>query len=242
MDSERKIKKMDAITTRNVLMEYETVLRDNSSKKLSNNFFTYGDEQNEELAIEIMKYAFEKILEWTPTDIINKLNYEVLRDMKLTIPYAKLRYPRELKKKSEYFYVAKILYPDKVHGYTPRDIILHMYRMILSSKDGKFPKEYFIEADGEIRARVCLQFVLANLEIFESQEKLYEFFADEKQAMEFLKKHHLNGAKNLLFDSCLEYMHMSLPELQKNELLFCYHKFMQNNKNVLKMEQDGTSI
>ena len=221
---------VNTANTANALMEYESLFRKEKKQKMSNACFKYSAEQNEKTAIEIFKYAFEEILGWTPADVVNNLNAEVIRAMNLETPYAKLIYPRELKKERDYFYVAKICYPEKIHSFSERDIILYMYKAVLDSKNGKFPKEYFVERDGDLRAKVCLQYVLTSKEFFKNKDELYGFFAKESKASAFLKKYHLLSARSVLFESSLDYLHASLPMQQRDEFLYAYYKFRKAYK------------
>ena len=222
----------------NALLEYESLFRQKSGKKMSNVCFQYNEEQNEKTAIMIFKYAFENILGWTPTDVINNLNEDIIRKMHLSVPYAKLRYPRELKKNRDYFYVAKIVYPDKVHSFTERDIILYLYKAVLGSKDGKFPKEYFVEQGGDLRAKVCMQYILSTKVFFKNKEELYEFFSNETRSAEFLKEYHLTGAKSILFETSLDYAHASLPLSQRDEFLYCFYTFLKHyQKSAAKKKE-----
>lgn len=213
--------------TRLAILELERLYRENSNKKLSSDYFAYTDEQNERTAIEIFKYVFEEILHWSPTDVQNCMSVEVINKFHLSVPYLKLRFPRELNKRRDYFYVATIVYPDKIHGFSERDAILHLYRNVLASKTGKFPKEYFVENEGELRAKVCLQYVLGNKYFFKNVEELYETFADETKGNKLLEEYKLGKPKRFLFESCLEYAHGSLPARQREPFLYAYYNFLK---------------
>lgn len=222
---------------RQMLLDYERLVPEDSTKKLSRDYFSFTDEINEKMAIECFKYAFEKILHWGPRDIINGMTPQVLRRLHLLLPNTKLRYPKGLNPKTDLFYIAKICYPNQVRGFNKRDIILHTYRNILDRKDGKFGKNYFLNNEGNLRARICMQYLLQTDTSWESKKALYEFFANEKEATKYIKSKGLTQALNICFDSPLEYMHESLPSEQKDNLYFSYYSFNRYiEKNNLKSD------
>ena len=214
---------------RNMIVAYDRVLRTESEKKISTGFFRYTDENNEKMAIILFKHVFEDILEWTPEDVLNNASEELIKCMKLSVPYAKLRYPRELNKNTDYFYIANIVYPEKFHNvFSRQNLILNMYRNVLDKHDNKFPKDYFSSEDGELRAKICLQYAIIKEANFKNPEDLYEKFSDSDFVKVFFKRYRLDFVLAALYkNDALEYLHDSLNSKQKNVLLYAYYRFMK---------------
>lgn len=90
---------------RNAILEYEQILQGKSSRtKLSTTYFRAdSNEQNHKTAVHILRYIFTKIYKWTPLDVMNKASKQMISDLKITIPYSKLIFPKEMNPKRDYF-------------------------------------------------------------------------------------------------------------------------------------------
>lgn len=86
---------------RNAILEYEQILQGKSSRtKLSTTYFRAdSNEQNHKTAVHILRYIFTKIYKWTPLDVMNKASKQMISDLKITIPYSKLIFPKEKSEK-----------------------------------------------------------------------------------------------------------------------------------------------
>ena len=217
-------------TTKAMILEWEKRLRENDNRPLPKVFFSYDDEQNEKEAIILFKYAFEKILQWTPEDARNNLNKEIIEKLKLKRVYKKIIFPRGLSYRGDYWYVAKKCYPDKIHGCGKEDIWKMLYLNVLANPNGKYPKEYFCDADGKLKAKLFLMHQLENYVRFSNIEEMYKFFSSTAEANEFLKECKLLPAMKVHFDSPLEYMHESLPVEQRDNLLLMFTEFQNMDK------------
>ena len=219
-------------TTKAMILDWESKIRNNDKKKLSSSYFCYDDAQNEKEAIVLFRYVFEKVLHWTPEDIRNNISMEIIEKLKLKKAYNQIIFPRELSRRSDCFYLAKKCYPDQIHGLNQDDIWRMEYMKVLDNKYEKFPKNYFSEAAGDLRAKVFLLYQLETQAKFRNKEEMYMFFADTPQAIKFLKSVKLKTPLDLLYASPLEYMHESLPESQKDEFLFKFAEFTQMDKKL----------
>ena len=86
-----------------------------------------------ERAIILFKYFFEKLVQWTPLEIINYLSKDVIDKAKLAKAYSAIDYPPEFSKR-DYFYMAKLCYPDEVGSlFNYRDLIILRYKKVLES-------------------------------------------------------------------------------------------------------------
>ena len=213
---------------RNMLLDYEEILMTNSSKKISPNYLQ--QENGEEMAKLLFRYAIEKVLRWRPEDVYNYMTPALIRSLHLVLPYSKLEFPEELVKKRDTFYVAAILYPNQVVT-NRRSLVLIHYRYALEQRGTKLPEDFFSGNAGELRAHICLQYVLLLLQqrdmLFETVEDMYFFFSDEKRADGLLQQYKLLAARQELYETPLDYLHEVLPEVQKDTLLYQYYKFVR---------------
>ena len=213
-------------------------------------------------AKEILKFAVEKLLKWSPEEMLQRFDGSVIQKMKLQDILTYIPFPVELDRNTDYYYYAYYLYPKKVVFDTKQSVI-YTYRKILASyllKDKKknfdtiqnsvlkekllqdkeyadmvrkgcflykFPKEYLNENDGAVRAGICLQYAIKEFYQFKQIPELYAMFANKSQAQKKLEEHKLGTVCSDFFSSPLEYLHQSLPESQKDDLLYSYLQFFQ---------------
>lgn len=213
---------------KNAVLDYEEFMRTGAAdKKISIVYFRGSEKLNHERAVHIMRYIFINILHWTPEDVLNKASKKMIADLQLTIPYSKLIFPKELSKKRDYYYMAKLLFPETVHSFSRTDITIHLYQQVLSKKT-TFPAGYFADPrEGLFKAAVCLRYRLSHEVKFSSVEDMYNFFADSKEAMKYLKSVKLDKPCLQFFDTPLDYMDYSIPKQQADSLLYFNLKFHQ---------------
>ena len=219
---------------RNAILEYEKMLQtDDIKKKLSTTYFRGSDKTNHETAVTVLRYIFSEILHWTPQDVYNRASKKLIQDLQITIPYNKLIFPKEMNKKRDYFYMAKILYPDDIKSLNTRDRIIILYQQALK-KEAQVPPDYFYDEDGYYRAAVCLQYAITRSAEFENNIDLYEKFNDEKFAWRYLKEKKLDKVCRHLFDeSPIKFLHYAMPKGQADPLTYYYLRFM----NLAKKEK-----
>ena len=213
----------------NMIIAYDRILSDENERRLPNGFFRYTDENNERMAILLFKHVFEDILDWTPENVLNNASKELIDRMKLAIPYSKLRFPKELNKNMDYFYIAYLVYPEKfANAFSRKKLILNMYENILDKKESRFPKDYFQSEDGELRSKICMQRALTKEGGFRSIDEMYQKFTDTKWANAFFKKYRLDFVLEALYGKdALAYLHCSLSSNQQDPLAYTYYKFMR---------------
>lgn len=207
---------------RNAILEYEQILQGKSSRtKLSTTYFRAdSEEQNHKTAVHILRYIFKNIYHWTALDVMSKASKQMISDLKITIPYSKLIFPKEMNPKRDYFYLAKILFPEEIKSFGKYDIVLYLYSQVLQRK-AQFPEGYFSEPiSGEYRAGICLHQAIANSQQFRNEEDLYNFFSDDAKAHAFLKKHKLDNVCRIVFRTPLDYLYVALPTGQDKPLLY----------------------
>lgn len=226
-------------TTDAMIQEWERQLASNKPIKLPDIYFSYSDEQNHEEACFLFRYVFEKILEWTPHDVMNYMSAEVVEKLGLTKAYSKLIWPTEIKNgrntkifdsRSAYGYVAALCYPSVIHEFDMQNLWIMEYNRELSGEKRTTIKSFEGES-GYDKARLLFNYWLINHpdERFPDLETMYTFFAS-KEGMDYLKKIKLDKACQIFFASPLEYFHESLTEDEddpnrKSEFLLQFTEF-----------------
>lgn len=204
-----------------IITEYEQ-RRIQGEKPLSSAFFSYNEENNHKLALGLFRHVIEKHLRWKPEDIATNLNLSIIEEYDLLTVYRYVIFPDELSKKKDFFYIGHLLYPDII-SYDMRTFVIDTYRAMLNDAI-KYNKSFFTGEEGELRACLCLQYILIEHTKFSSIEEIYFYFSSKK-AMAFLRKYHLSAICRLFFDSPLDYVHNSIPPKQRNELYYQFYRF-----------------
>ncbi len=213
-DAPVKRGKYSSSQERLMLLEYElTLMGKANTQKIQKGFFNSpSKKRNSDMAMKVLKYAFETVLQWTPDQVLHYATEDVVKNLALGYPYSKLDLPRELVR-SEERYIAGMMYP-QLKILTLENLTLLTYRNVLATAAGKFPKEYFSEnASGRDRALVCLRYLLSHKVAFDSQQELIDTFRTEKTGEEFLKTYGLLTAKETLYHSCMEYLAEAYPNM-----------------------------
>jgi len=207
---------------RSAIAEYEDVLI-GKRKAISSYYFSYGQNGNMKLVLQIMRYSFNTYLRWSAGQLRDCLTLEALEHLKLRTLLRHIAFPPELDRKQDLFYIAWLLYPKTVH-LTEQDLILRVYKGILEGRLQKYPKEFFTGQYGLLRARVCLRYMIEQHLQFGSIPELYEYFASP-QCQRTLRMHKLLTICRDLYDSTVEYLHQTLPREQQDVFLYRFYDF-----------------
>lgn len=218
--------------TLGLLNEYDEILLD-KKKKYSGMFFDFSDSVNERMALSVFKYAIETYLKWTPLQAADFLTKDVLKQMKLYSLLVYIKFPAELNPRKDYWYIIHKIYPKAIPIDT-RNLITNMYSKIISGEIYKFPRDYFFDDIGSVKACVCLQYMLERYIVFNSIEDMYVSFADDK-INTVLTKYKLDIVCQLFFSSPLEFLHAALPDAQKDEFLYQYLRFNKDFSGVINL-------
>ena len=106
----------------------------------------------------------------------------------------------------------------------------------------QWPKKFFTGTDGIKRAEIILNFIILSYFEWNTIPQMYEFFADKKRGMNYLKKFHLQSVVKVLFDdSPLEYLHYSIPDDMKNDFLYDNYQYMNEYDSSLASETEYDS-
>lgn len=211
-----------------LILEYEDILL---GKKRDFSVSYIGKENAESNALAVIRYAFEELLGWSPTTIRDFVSLELIKKLHLQRAVNKIEFPPELDPKEDLFYLAWLLYPHTVH-HTRRDLTLHIYQRVLNGDLIKFPKNFFLTANGELNASICLQYAINQKLYITSIHELYAFFSDFEKAKEFLKEVRLITPCNDIYDAPIDMLHFCLPKIQRNDLYYYYYRFQNSIKET----------
>lgn len=217
-----------------LLYEYEQILIGNKSG-FSPYYFKHGDDTALNYTLYIIKFAVEEYLRWDPFDMKNHFDLKTLKKMKLEPLMRYITFPDELDKEKDLYYLASILYPDVIK-IDVKELVLRIYKDVLSGDLCKFPKEYLSGTQGMLRAGICLQYMLNQYYTFQTTKDIYAFFA-KPDGMKALKKYRLNNVCNEIYEFPVDFVHESLPDKQKDEFWYHYYRFKALNDKLQKIQK-----
>lgn len=202
-----------------IAMEYEEILL-GKRKKYSSRF--KGENLTQIDIRDFADYVFREILGWTPHMAKDYFCEEIMDNLHLRTILKNINFPQGISEKDGY-YIAYFTYPE-IFKTSSKDIIIRAYEAHIHNKQMRNYSGFFVGADGEVNARVIMQHAIRYYLVPVSVEDMYEFFADEKKYDSFMRTYDLYTPMKAFYDLPLEYMHESLDDQQKNEML--YRKLM----------------
>lgn len=208
--------------SKDLMLEYDELLLGNRNS-LSQTYFSNSEAASEQAALDIMRYAFETYLRWTPLELCDWLSWNLLELLKLKPFIRFIRFPLELNPEIDLFYIACRLYPQTIR-FSETDLTLAVYKKILDGKIRKYPKEFFSGVAGMNRASVCLAYAIEQFLPVDNVYELYEAFG-KTSINQFLKKQKLMTVCNDLFGDPLDFLHYILPKQQKQLPMYFYCQF-----------------
>lgn len=193
---------------------------------------------NEKQALDIIRYAIEKILAWTPDDAVLKFDSYMIRIMNLEKVISYIRYPVEVPYGSPR-YILSLLYPEKVHldweklvGEVFEDVLESARRKEQSKGTDKvetlkqFPREYFSGTEGFKRFCCCIKYVIENYKPMSSVEEIFSFFCSP-QGKHLLYEFRLKVPADQFSIDLLSVLRYITREEPDSELYFSYYTFQQ---------------
>lgn len=222
-----------------MLIEYEDVLL---KKRRDFSPAYMGARTLQKDAAVILKFAFEDLLGWTPEMVRDYITPKLIHALHLKKPISKIKFPPELSKKDDLFYLAWMMYPETVNC-SKRALTLRVYQKVQNGTLQKFPKNFFADAEGNLNMSICLQYAINQNLFVGSVQELYLFFSDKKKAYGFLKKAKLLAPCLENHEYPIDMLHASLPDAERNELYYHYGRFLtdmhhQMEKRILTPKED----
>ena len=208
-----------------MIADYSETLVD-PTKKLAVKYFQTGNtDADMQMAVVLFTYVLKEILHWSFEDAVGNLSKKVIKDLGLTAAYNKLNFPAELSADRDVFWVAACVWPNQ-GMFSKKELAVLMYRNVLASSTGKFPKNYFMTSEHGLRAAACFNYALNFTLGYENSEDVYSFFADENRANAWFKRYRLDAIKDGFYDTSLDAAHSLLPSSLKNDNLYQLFKCM----------------
>ena len=213
-----------------LITEYEDILlkkRTRFSSKSMNKGFSNIEYLN------FFLWFFEKLVEWSPEEIVQFFDYSFIQKMALIQVYKRVTFPNELDKVHDVRFISYLLYPNHF-SYNQKDLILRHYNLCLSGERKHVNKNFFTGETGRYYLSVCLNYAISVGLIFPNIKELYSFFSNPKKVHVFLTKFKLKAPVYKNFNSPVEALHYCLPQEQKNDLYYYYVIFKQEYSSACK--------
>lgn len=221
----------------NLLYEYQLLLL-GKIPSIQPDLFDGEARQKEKAALDIVRYAVENLLRWSPKEMAAKFNAEVIARMKLNKIVSYIIFPPEADKSRDYFVYAHKLYPTQITMdlYT---LTILTYNKVHQKHLVKFPKGFFDDNLGRTRALLCMNHALSRDGNFTTKRELYKAFTETTGA-QFIQRHRLDLARRLSWEYPIDYVHEALAKNDRDETWYHYYKLKSIYKQTLKaMEADN---
>lgn len=212
------------VITDSLQYEYDEILLGNK-KVFSNVFFTGDKLLDNDIALSIIRYVVECYLHWSPQDTRNLFDSSVIKQYKLKTVYAKVIFPSELDKRTDYFYLAVLLYPNKVN-ISEEEITIRIFEDVMQGRMKRFPKNFFVGTKGNEKLALCLKHLLEITSAFDDVTDIYKFI-NSKKGIRLLVDNKLYKYIIANFVTVNNAITYALPETQSNELLSNYYNIKE---------------
>lgn len=212
------------VITDSLQYEYDEILLGNK-KVFSNVFFTGDKLLDNDIALSIIRYVVECYLHWSPQDTRNLFDSSVIKQYKLKTVYAKVIFPSELDKRTDYFYLAVLLYPNKVN-ISEEEITIRIFEDVMQGRMKRFPKNFFVGTKGNDKLALCLKHLLEVTSAFDDVTDIYKFI-NSKDGVRLLIDNKLYKYVIANFVTVNNAITYALPQTQSNELLSNYYNIKE---------------
>ena len=193
-------------------------------------YYFYGSEPggaNEKVAIQLIRYAIEKLLNWTVDTTVKRFDEYMIRQLKLERIILYIDYPTEVKKGS-IEYILSLLYPAKMH-LSQRILAERIYRSVLEDEE-QFPREYFSGTSGFQRFCHCFRYLIEHYKVFYTIEEAYRFFTTI-EGKNFLALYRLKVPAEQLGINILDALYEISKDNEHSQLYYCYYSFMEKESD-----------
>lgn len=138
---------------------YEKVL---SGEKKSFSPYFFETINRKDTVVILLRYLIEEKMKVTPEEALNILTNESLQQYKLTILLKYVTIPQEYKNEEAKFliYYAYRGTDKALQEPSQKELIINLYKKILSGELKTFPKNYFLDGlNGEKKVKICLEYL-----------------------------------------------------------------------------------
>ena len=156
-----------------LFMEYEYTLIGRADNIKPYNFYGAASvAANQRRALSCVKYAIERVLQWTPEEAVQKFDRYMIQVMKLDKIVDHIKYPDEIED-GDPRYILSLIYPEKVK-IKENDLVINTFKRVITT-GCQFPREYFSGLEGFHRYCICLKYLLYQYHPVSSTPEIYEF-------------------------------------------------------------------
>ena len=187
---------------------------------------------NEIYALEILRYAIEKIMRWTPRDACNFINRQTMEKLKLDYICNYIQREKEVLPEDYKYYIYKA-YPNEVN-YSIKDTMNDIYKRVLNEHK-QFPRDFFLSIDGFNRYCYCFKYLLENFTTFKDVYDIYSYF-NSSESKDLLEKYRLASAIKMYDININEVIYTVLGDMPKNKFYFSLYNF---NNQYRKLKRKG---
>lgn len=234
------------VMTQEVIYEYEDILM--GKRK---NFGTSLDGNKKEISEKVgavWKYAVVHLLKWTPQQAVKYLTYDIVKMLCLDKTFNKMNFKPERTYIGDFRLFLQYAFPDEVRMGLTEQTISEYERIAKIGKwandqnnEIRYPKKFFTDESGMKRAAILLNHVISLYLSTYTIEELYDFFANKKKAIKWLREKSLEAPCKDVYDGdTLEYFHFSLPFYKQNYLYYSLaliNEEYQKKMDVIKSKE-----
>ena len=211
-------------------IEYDEILCHNRVEF----YGTYvGRYSTQEEMRDYLLYIFEDFLGWSPEELRDHFTHELAEKLHITRLISKIKWPVELDRDKDLFYVAVFLYPDRI-TYPRRERVLAHYREVYLKKEKTSQKTFFDPDLPEMYLLNCMEYIMEEEFGDWSPEDIYAFFSGKKKTyMDVLRKYKIGIACQLNYEYIIDIVHQALPEEKRDTDLYAFWRvihFYRDNK------------
>lgn len=203
-------------------------------------YYFYGSDPggaNEKVALQLIKYAIEKLLNWTVDTAVKRFDEYIIKQLKLERIILYIDYPTEVKK-GDVEYILSLIYPAKMH-LSPRVLSERIYRSVLEDKE-QFPREYFSGVHGFQRFCYCLRYLIEHYKVFYNIQDVYKFFISS-EGKHFLSLYRLKVPAEQLGINVLDALYEISKDNEHSQFYYCYYSFIEKEKQMSQKESNSFS-
>ncbi len=220
------------------IAEYDNLLLGKKTDLFSMIFQKDKPVENSHIAGDIIRYAVEHYLHWTPQEMADLMTPEILQQLKLDKIIRYLVCPPEIDPRrdlEDLRCLAWVVYPKAITVSTV-DLTIRMLHRRMNREIYKWPKEFFSGPEGENRAIICLRYAIDNGLPCDSVQELYEAFAG-KRGLDLMRRYEILTVCRDCFESPLDYLHITLSRSQHNATLYHFYKYLYLEKNAFGADE-----
>lgn len=215
-------------TDNTILVEYDDSLIGRSEYLDSSSFYSVAPGGvNQALALQVIRYAIEKMLEWEPKTAISRFDRYIIRLMNLSQVVRYIEYPPEIEY-GDPRYILACLYPGRIK-LDEQTLVQETYMRVLEAGSGddkkvQFPREYFSGGAGFRRFCFCLKYLVENTLEIRDIEELYNFF-DSPAGKKYLYDFRLKVPAEQFSISMPDVIHYVTHDMPHTDLYYYKHRF-----------------